>query len=340
MIQRRGKRRGTARAGALLGGALLCGALVGCAGPAPTAREPLAMNTGNTPAPKPMPASTSASASMPRVAVISAFEAELAVLKAAVKNAQSQRINGVEFTTGELEGRSVVLLLSGISMTNAAMNAQLAIDRLAVSHIVFSGIAGGVNPALHIGDVSVPERWGSYLEAVFARETAPGRFTPPPWMKDATIANDGMIFPRPVGVRSARADKEEKHFWFEVDAAMLAAARTLSAGPLQRCTADAKCLSRAPELVFGGNGVSGQAFVDNAAFRKYTFRTFDANVLDMETSAVAQVAYANGVPYIAFRSLSDLAGGGEGENEIGTFFRLAADNSAKVVMAFLRAWQP
>ena len=121
---------------------------------------------------------------------------------------------------------------------------------------------------------------------------------------------------------------------------MLAAARTLSAVPLQRCTADAKCLSRAPELVFGGNGVSGQAFVDNAAFRQYTFRTFDANVLDMETSAVAQVAYANGVPYIAFRSLSDLAGGGEGENEIGTFFRLAADNSAKVVMAFLRAWKP
>ena len=61
-----------------------------------------------------------------------------------------------------------------------------------------------------------------------------------------------------------------------------------------------------------GNGVSGQAFVDNAAFREYTFKTFNASVLDMETSALAMVAYANGVPYIAFRSLSDLAGGGKG----------------------------
>ena len=44
---------------------------------------------------------------------------------------------------------------------------------------------------------------------------------------------------------------------------------------------------------------------------EYTFKTFQANVLDMETAAIAHVAYANGVPYIAFRSLSDLAGGGE-----------------------------
>jgi adenosylhomocysteine nucleosidase len=51
------------------------------------------------------------------------------------------------------------------------------------------------------------------------------------------------------------------------------------------------------------------------------------------------VAHANGVPYIAFRSLSDLAGGGEGENEMGTFLKIAADNSANVLLAFLSAWK-
>ena len=89
----------------------------------------------------------------------------------------------------------------------------------------------------------------------------------------------------------------------------------------------------------GGSGVSGQAFVDNAAFRDYSFRTFDANVLDMETAASAMVAYSNAVPFIAFRSLSDLAGGGQGENEIATFFKIAADNAAKVLLAFLSAWK-
>ena len=111
----------------------------------------------------------------------------------------------------------------------------------------------------------------------------------------------------------------------------------IAATPLGRCDAAQNCLSQAPKVVVGGNGVSGPAFVDNAAFREYSFKTFQANVLDMETAAMAHVAYSNGVPYIAFRSLSDLAGGGEGENEIGTFFKIAADNSARVLLAFLTA---
>ena len=283
------------------------------------------------------PAATLLLDAAPRVAVISAFDAELALLRAQTRNARSHRVNGVEFTTGELEGRPVVLLLSGISMTNAAMNTQLVLDRFKVTHI-------DVNPALHIGDVTVPERWASYLEAVFAREPAPGRFAPPGWMKDATLPNYGMVHPRPVGVRTARSDKPESRFWFEVDPAMLAAARRLGGVArgvkLEQCAAQTACLAHTPVLVFGGSGVSGQAFVDNAAFREYTFKTFDANVLDMETSAVAQVAYANGVPYLAFRSLSDLAGGGEGENQIGVFFQIAANNSAQVVLAFLRHWRP
>ena len=37
--------------------------------------------------------------------------------------------------------------------------------------------------------------------------------------------------------------------------------------------------------------------------------------------------------------LSDLAGGGAGENEMGTFLGIAADNSARVLLAFLAAWK-
>jgi len=277
----------------------------------------------------------------PRVAVMSAFAPELALLRAQTRNARTHRVNGVEFTTGELEGRAVVLLLSGISMVNAAMNTQLVLDRFAVTHVVFSGIAGGVNPALHIGDVTVPERWSPYLEALFAREVAPGEYRVPPSMaKDAQLPNFGMIHPRLVEVRSPRGERPELRQWFEVDPAMLAAARRLEDVALQACSRPTECLKHAPQLVVGGNGVSGQAFVDNAKFREYTFATFRANVLDMETAAVAQVAYANNVPWLAFRSLSDLAGGGEGENEIDTFFQVAADNSARVVLAFLRQWKP
>ena len=118
---------------------------------------------------------------------------------------------------------------------------------------------------------------------------------------------------------------------------MLNVARSLTQVSLSSCKAD-QCLKRQPQLVVGGSGVSGSAFVDNAALREYAFTTLQANVLDMETAAVGQVAYSNHVPYIAFRSLSDLAGGGEGANEMVTFMGIAADNSAKVLLAFLAAW--
>jgi adenosylhomocysteine nucleosidase len=275
----------------------------------------------------------------PRVAVISAFAPELALLRDELLQSRSFFTNGVEFNVGVLRGKPVVMLLSGVSMTNAAMNTQLVLDRFRISHIVFSGIAGGVNPDLHIGDVTVAQRWGQYLEIVMARESAPAQYTLPPWVNDATLANYGAMYPRPVEVRSALRSGGERKFWFDADPVLLEIARRIKDLELEKCDAARKCLSHTPKLVLGGSGVSGQAFVDNAAFREYTFRTFRANVLDMETAATAMVAYANGVPFIAFRSLSDLAGGGEGANEIRTFMKVAADNSAKVVLAFLDAWK-
>jgi adenosylhomocysteine nucleosidase len=273
----------------------------------------------------------------PRIALISAYEPEWKALKANVGEARSHHTNGVEFITGTLSGRQVVLFLSGISMVNAAMTTQLALDRFDVTAIVVSGIAGGVDPELHIGDVVVAQRWGQYLEAAFAREVD-GKFQPPAWIR-TLYPNYGMIFPTEVWVRSAKGGVE-KRFWFEADAGMLAAAGKIGAVDLKRCTADQTCLTHTPRFVVGGNGVSGQAFVDNAAFRRYVFDTFKAHVLDMESAAVAMVAYANGVPFIAFRSLSDLAGGDQGANEIRTFFQLASDNSAAVVQRFLSLWAP
>lgn len=286
-----------------------------------------------------LPASSTRFDETPRIAVLSAFQPELTLLREELQQSRSFFANGVEFSVGVLRGKPVVLFLSGVSMTNAAMTTQLVLDRFRVTHLVFSGIAGGVNPDLHIGDVTVAQRWGQYLEILMARETAPGQYTLPPWVKDATLPNYGAMYPRPVEVRSALRSGGERKFWFDADPALLEIASRIKDVELDKCDAANQCLSHLPRLVLGGSGVSGQAFVDNAAFRQYTFRTFRANVLDMETAATAMVAYSNGVPFIAFRSLSDLAGGGEGANEIRTFMKLAADNSAKVLLAFLTAWK-
>ena len=273
---------------------------------------------------------------IPRTAVMSAFAPELTALLQATSDRHEITLGGTVFTTGVLEGKPVVLFLSGMSLVNAAMTTQRALDRFHVSRIVFSGIAGGVDPGLDVGDVVAPAQWSQYLESVMAREDKPGHFAPPTGLP-LVGAPFGMIYPKAVEVPHGGGSPELRQ-WFPADPMMLATARRVATQvALKRCTDAGRCLAKPPRVVVGGNGVSGQAFVDNAALRGWAFATFQAEVLDMESAAVAQVALANGTPFIAFRSLSDLAGGDPGANQARVFFQLASDNSAAVVRAFVAA---
>ncbi len=273
-----------------------------------------------------------------RIAIITAYAPEIAALLPYMQVTNTYTFNGVEFKTGWIAGHAVVLFTSGVSMVNAAMNTQLVLDRFNIQRIIFSGIAGSANPEYHIGDVVIPAQWTQYEETVAARQLPDGSYQVPSF-ESSDIPNFGFWFPQPVTVTSNAHPEGENLYWFAVDPAMLAVAQDVANRiALLSCTADNVCLDAQPMIHVGGSGVSGQTFVDNAEYRDYVFATFNADSIDMETAAAAQVAYANSVPFLAFRSLSDLAGGGPGENEIGTFFGLAADNAAKVTVAFLTAW--
>jgi adenosylhomocysteine nucleosidase len=270
----------------------------------------------------------------PRTAVISAFPPELAALEAATVDKREYAAAGTRFVTGTLEGKPVVLFLSGISMVNAAMTTQGALDRFRIERIVFSGVAGGADPALEVGDVVAPERWVQSSEMAYAREV-PGGFAPTPGLTDGRT-NFGMMYPRAVTVTRDDGNPEDLKD-FPVDPTLLGLARRSVAGlTLKRCAAD-QCLPKPPKVVVGGVGGSGPVFVDNAAFRQYAHDVFGARVLDMESAAVAQVAYVNRTPFIAFRSLSDLAGGDPAGNQFPVFLKFAAENSATVVRAFVKA---
>ena len=275
---------------------------------------------------------------------MTAFFPEWQALEHAVEKPRTYKINGLTFLTGTMEGKPVVLMQSGVSMVNAAMNTQIVLDRFTVRRIVFSGIAGGVDPSLSIGDVIVPENWGQYLEVSFARKTPTGWVPPEPVDADAPAHWD-MMFPR--GVRLGNANEPpRRHYLLATDPALLDLARKVAAGvTLRRCVGNEvragaaiqNCLSHTPKIVIGGTGVSAGVYADNAEFRDYLFAAWKARVLDMESGAVTQVAYANGVPVIVFRSLSDLAGGDAGANQMNTFMALAAANSAEVVHRFVAA---
>ena len=289
-----------------------------------------------------------------RIGIVSAFGAEADILLAETEGSERYLINGNTFTTGTLRDNPVVIVLSGVSVVNATMITQLMIDHFGVTHLLMSGIAGGLNPDNHIGDVIVPERWSMPLEAYFSN----GSDVPAPCgaagdlsclglqIAEATSTSNSDysmtgLFMRDTHVVSERTGPEgEFKFAFEVDPTMLATVRSI-APDLQRCgeAEPTLCVATQPELKIGGAGMSGSMFIANPAYRDYVFAAIGAEVVDMETAALGQVAHANGLPFLAFRSLSDLAGGDESA-EVGAFFGsgLAESNEARVTLGFLEAW--
>ncbi|CAN7153321.1 5'-methylthioadenosine/S-adenosylhomocysteine nucleosidase [Rhizobacter sp. LjRoot28] len=308
----------------------------------------------------------------PRVGIVSAFGAEADILLAETTGRREHRIHGRRFTTGQLRGNRVVIVLSGVSMVNASMVTQQLLDHFRVERLVMSGIAGGIDRADHVGDVTVPDRWAMPMEVYW--HAGAGLPSPcgvagdlaclglrlavgedgrplPPFVPDGTDVPAGSWHLRQNHVLSRRTAPQGAFFFdYPVDAEMLAVAQGIEP-PLQRCGPratradgsidEALCVRQVPRLRVGGRGVSGTAFLANARYRDYLHHVLQARSFEMETAALAHVALANDVPYIAFRSLSDLAGGESFDAEAGALFTsgLAEANEAAVTLSFLEAWR-
>ena len=309
----------------------------------------------------------------PRIGIVSAFGQEADILVAQTQRSHAWTINGNRFTTGVLRGVPVVIVLSGVSMVNSTMVTQLMVDHFKVQRLVMSGIAGGVNPAHHVGDVIIPDRWAMPLEVFWNRDSvlpatcgkaadvsclglklasADGKPVPPFSLATPTGALPTGLFMRENFVMTtANAPGGEFRFDYPVDAAMLAVAREIRptlarCGPRATKSAGAEpdpalCVKSAPHVIVGGRGVSGTAFLANPQYRSYLFEQLHAETFEMETAALAHVAYANAIPYIAFRSLSDLAGAEEFNADAVALFAsgLAETNEAAVTLAFLDGWK-
>jgi adenosylhomocysteine nucleosidase len=228
-----------------------------------------------------------------------------------------------------------------------------------------------------VGDVTVPDRWAMPMEVFWnADSTLPapcgkpadvsclglqiatgvdGQPLPPFVMNASPGAigakvETGLFMRKNFLLNSKNAPDGSFVFDYAVDADMLAVARGLRP-KLSRCgptaqradgsTDEKQCVRREPRLLVGGRGVSATVFLANAQYRTYLHEVLNAQTFEMETAALAHVAHANGVPYIAFRSLSDLAGAEGFDADVGALFSsgLAETNEANVTLAFLEAWK-
>eukprot|EP00903_Cladosiphon_okamuranus_P004419 g4417.t1 len=238
-----------------------------------------------------------------------------------------ETVKGAKFHLGEAYGQELVLFQSGIGLVNAAMTLQIALDHFEIERILFSGVAGGAEPSLKKGDLSIASSWHYYeYGARFTADPETGEYRVPEFMQ-SRISEDQLdgFFPYPMRAIREGLDEPVLVPEFATDAELLSVARAL-ASDIELVNAHGEPATILTDTVGG----SGLAFNDSADIRDFIREKWGTASVDMESAALAHVAWVNQVPILQVRAISDLVGN-ENPQEFYEFKAVAELNAARFV---------
>ena len=90
-----------------------------------------------------------------KIGIIGAMNEEIIELKSSMTNIKEIEISNLKFYEGKLLAKDVVLVESGIGKVNATISTTLLISNFKVDKIIFTGVAGAVNPEIKVTDIVI-----------------------------------------------------------------------------------------------------------------------------------------------------------------------------------------
>lgn len=246
-------------------------------------------------------------------AILGAFEREVTLLEDQVAERQEKQIEQIRFVTGKLSGRPVVVAWTGVGKVNAAMTTTLLIEHFDPQRFIFTGIAGAVNPDLRPGDIVIAERTAHH--------------------DMGTVWPEGLF---QKGVKS-RLDGIENPVFFLADAKLVSCAQR-AAEQIAMTRIETAEGQRKPRVI-KGVVVTGDSFIASAEKCAELRKKLDADAVEMEGAAVAQICYQRQIPHVVIRSISDNADEGAVFDK-QMFYILAAKNSADLVAEMVALLDP
>ena len=176
-----------------------------------------------------------------------------------------------EFIIGTLSDTDIVLTRSPMGMINNAITTQVLIARFGVQRIISIAPAGALADQLKIGDL------------IMASQV---------WQHDfGTVKPYGFIWGKaPDGSGSHSLGYQQP------DRAMLEIAQNTSE---QIKVSENRC--------YKGIVASGDSFIADNDKKRWIVKKFDAVAVDMGAAAIAQVCYANRIPCLILRMITDKA---------------------------------
>jgi len=89
------------------------------------------------------------------IGIIGAMDEEIKLFKQDMQEVLETAKAGITYYSGTFGGKEIVLCKSGVGKVNASVCTQVLIDQFQVTAVVFTGVAGALNPRLEIGDIVV-----------------------------------------------------------------------------------------------------------------------------------------------------------------------------------------
>lgn len=89
--------------------------------------------------------------------IIGAMHIEVEKVKSLMENKTAETVSGIEYVSGTLHGKEIVIAACGIGKVAAAMCTQTMILKYSPECIINTGVGGSLDARLSIGDIAIGE---------------------------------------------------------------------------------------------------------------------------------------------------------------------------------------
>ncbi len=225
-----------------------------------------------------------------KIAIIGAMKEEIDPMLKKFKNYKTIKYRGNCYYKTNYKDLDIVIVHSGIGKVLATLTTTILIEKFGCELVLFSGVAGALNPELEIGQLIIASKLCQH---------------------DADVSKFGYKFGEIPG----------EQIYTQADKNLLAKAKETA--------------KKLGQNAFCGVIASGDQFISTQKKKEFIRNEFEADAIDMESSAVSVVCKKAQIPFLIIRSISDKAQENS-DIDFEKFLQKAVNNSADFLFELLK----
>ncbi len=250
-----------------------------------------------------------------RIGIVSALQEEQAGLIDMLDNPQTVQRGMRDYTSGSVSGIDCVCVLSRIGKVAAAATTATLIEKFGVTHILFTGVAGGAHPDVRVGDIVIADQLVQHdmdASPLFPRFEVP------------LTGLSHFFSDKPLSDRLMQASRQ----FINCDYVSMIGEEDRTLFAMDRPQIHRGLIASGDEFIARGDQLA-----------RITGNFPEVLAVEMEGAAVAQVCFEFGIPFAIVRTVSDGANENAPIDFIQFLEKIAARYAFGIVMQFLVSMQ-